>query len=51
MVFIGLERGDGAVQDGQVGRGVVAARDGDFGALALDGDCVLGGKRAEVGQV
>ena len=51
MVFIGLGCGEGAVQGGQVRSGVVAARDGDFGELALDGERVLGGERAEVGQV
>ena len=48
---MGLGRGDGAVQDGQVGRGVVAARDGNFGDFALDGDRVLGSEGAKIGQV
>ena len=50
MVFMGLGREDGAVQDGQVGRGVVTTLDGDFGALALGGDCVLDGEGAETGE-
>jgi len=48
-LLFACRREDGAVQDGQVGRGVVTARDGDFGDLALDRDRVLGGKCAEVG--
>jgi hypothetical protein len=36
---------------GKVGCGVITTGDGDFGNLALDGDRVLSGKGAEVGQV